>query len=168
MVARDGSRDVGSARHETTAERYDRNFGELLQELRVVQTGTQVLFAFLLSIAFTRVFQDSNGYLHAAYVATLLLTVLATGLLVAPAAYHRQHFQRGVKNEVVLVSHRLARAGLLTLALAISGAVLVALMIVLDDPWHSVVAGCVLVVLLGLWFAIPSLRRTPDDEEETS
>ncbi len=59
------------------------------------------------------------------------------------------------------VSHRLARAGLLILALAISGAVLVALMVVMDDPWHAVVAGCVLVVLLGLWFSVPSLRRVP-------
>ncbi len=82
------------ARDETPAERYDRNFSELLQELRVVQTGTQVLFAFLLSIAFTQVFQRQDQQLHAVYVVTLLLTVLATGLLVAPAAYHRQHFRR--------------------------------------------------------------------------
>ena len=153
----DGSRSP--LRNETEAERYDRNFSELLQELRVVQTGAQLLFAFLLTVAFSNRFAAETERVRGVYVATLLLTTLATGLLIAPAAYHRHHFRRGLKGEVVQVGHLLAQAGIATLALAIASAVLLVMLVVVETwlAWGLAVA--TLVMLASLWFAVPTLRR---------
>jgi Family of unknown function (DUF6328) len=157
---------AGDGRDETEAERYDRNFNELLQELRVMQTGGQLLFAFLLTVAFTERFARSEARLQWVYVVVLLCTVLATGLLIAPAAYHRQHFRQGLKAEVVLAGHRLARAGLVFLAGAMSGTVLLVLMEVGSTRVGVVVGVATLAILLLLFFGIPSLRRGGTDQED--
>ena len=111
---------------------------ELLQELRVAQTGVQILFAFLLTLVFQPRFAEINEVQRWTYVVTLLLSVLTAGLLVAPAAVHRITFRRGVKIETVQLGHRLFTAGLATLAFTLSGGVL----LVFD-------------VAVGHWFAIP-------------
>lgn len=111
-------------RNETPLERDDRNFSELLQELRVIQTGVQILFAFLLTLAFTPRFPGLDAVQRGTYMATLLLAVLAAVLFTAPAALHRALFRRGAKRKIVDVSSRLAAAGLAVLALALTGAVL--------------------------------------------
>ena len=82
-------------RGERPLERADRNMIEMLQELRVAQTGVQILFAFLLSLSFTERFADIDDFQQWTYVVTLLLTALTTGLLVAPAAIHRMLFGAG-------------------------------------------------------------------------
>lgn len=97
-----------TARNETPLQRADRNFVELLQELRVTQTGVRILFAFLLSLAFTSRFGDLDPVQRVTYVVTLLLSVLAAALFTAPAALHRSLFQQGAKPRIVQVSSRLA------------------------------------------------------------
>jgi hypothetical protein len=99
-------------RSECDLERADRNMNELLQELRVAQTGVQILFAFLLTLVFQQRFADITEAQRWTYVVTLLLSVVTAGLLVAPAAVHRVTFQRGLKMETVLLGHRLFTAGL--------------------------------------------------------
>src|SRR3954470_423213 len=79
----------GSGRSETPLERWDRNFGELLQELRVAQTGVQVLFAFLLTLPFTNRFERIAGIDRYTYVGTVVAAAAATALLIAPVSYHR-------------------------------------------------------------------------------
>lgn len=91
-------------RDETPAQRLDRNWGELLQELRVAQTGTQILFAFLLGIAFTPIFARADDFTHRVFAATLVLCGLATGLLVGPVAFHRLVFRRGLKGLAAAVA----------------------------------------------------------------
>lgn len=113
-----------TARNETPLERADRNFGELLQELRVTQTGVQILFAFLLTLAFTQRFPSLDTFQRATYVTTLLFAVLAAALFTAPAALHRSLFQRGAKARIVQVSSRLATVGMGVLVLAFTGSVL--------------------------------------------
>jgi hypothetical protein len=157
---------AGDGRDETEAERYDRNFNELLQELRVMQTGGQLLFAFLLTVAFTERFARSEARLQWVYVIVLLCTVLASGLLIAPAAYHRKHFREGIKEEVVVTGHRLARAGLFFLAAAMAGTVLLVLMEVASLTLGILVGGITLAILLLLWFGIPSLRRGGMNQED--
>lgn len=147
-------------RDESEDERYDRNFNELLQELRVTQTGTQIFFAFLLTIAFTGVFRDSDDYIQDVYTATLLLCAVATALLIAPVALHRILFQHGYKREIVLWGSRLALAGTYVLMLALAGALLLAL----DFPvGRSAAITTTAVVLAGfvvLWVCVPfALRR---------
>ena len=149
-------------RAERPLERADRNMVELLQELRVAQAGVQILFAFLLSLAFTERFARIDQVQLRTYVVTLLLAVTTAGLLVAPAAVHRMTFQRGVKPQTVQLGHRLFALGLALLALTLSGSVLLVLDIAVGRGFAVPVAAAVAVMLLALWFAlpIPLLRGT--------
>src|SRR6185437_5639709 len=100
------------SRNESAAHRLDRNFSELLQELRVAQTGVQILFAFLLSIAFQQRFTSLQNYQRVFYLVTLMAAALAAVLLIAPVAVHRMLFRQHLKDEVVALTSRLAVAGL--------------------------------------------------------
>ncbi|MBJ3810275.1 hypothetical protein JGB26_24710 [Streptomyces flavofungini] len=136
-------------------ERADRNFVELLQELRVTQTGVQILFAFLLTLAFTPRFPSLDALQRATYVTTLLLAVLAAALFTAPAAVHRGLFGRGAKPLVVRVSSRLAGAGLAVLVLALTGSVLLVVDVAASRTGAFVAAAATLVVCGGLWGLLP-------------
>src|SRR3954453_5682074 len=114
----------GSGREgETSAQRADRNFSDLLEELRVAQTGVQILVAFLLTIPFQQRFPQLSPALRRVYDATLTSAVLAAVLLIAPVAFHRGVFREHLKARLVQASHRLAIAGLALLAVAITGSV---------------------------------------------
>ena len=113
-----------SGREESEAERLDRNLGELLQELRVALPGVQVLFAFLLAVPFQQNFTTISEFEKKVYFATLLLTALSAALLIAPSAYHRLTFRYQQKHRLVFISNRLAIAGLGTLALAMTCAIM--------------------------------------------
>jgi hypothetical protein len=134
---------------------------EMLQELRVTQTGVQILFAFLLSLSFTQRFATINDFQRWTYITTLLFSACTAGLFVAPAAVHRVTFRRGVKAETVQLGHRLFGAGLATLVATLVGCVLLVLDIVVGRAFAVIVASVVLVVIVGLWFAppLPVLRR---------
>ncbi|HEX5568348.1 MAG TPA: DUF6328 family protein [Streptomyces sp.] len=149
-----------NSRRETPVERDDRNFVELLQELRVIQTGVQILFAFLLTLAFTQRFTHLDAAQRGMYITTLLLAVVSAILFTAPAALHRALFRRGAKRLVVEVSARLAAAGLAVLALALTGAVLLVVDVVLGRTTGIVVSGCVLATCTAMWVVLPlGLRR---------
>lgn len=133
---------------------------ELLQGVRVAQIGVQVLFAGLLTLSFTDRFSRLDDFQRGTYVVTLLLAVVTTGLLVAPAAAHRMTFARGVKPLTVRLSHRLFVAGLVTLALTLTGAVLLVLDATVARGLAVALAAAAAVVLCVLWFVVPlPLRR---------
>lgn len=138
-------------------ERADRNFSELLQELRVTQTGVQILFAFLLTLAFTPRFASLDALQRGAYVATLLLAVLAAMLLTAPAAVHRMLFRRRAKLLIVDVSARLTAAGLMALGLTLTGAVLLVVDVALGRGAAVAASAGTFVVCGGLWVVLPRL-----------
>src|SRR6266508_4388199 len=98
-------------RQESELQRLDRNFNELLQELRVAQTGVQILFAFLLTLAFTQRFGEVTGFQRGLYYGTLVAAALATSLLIAPVSLHRLLFRRHQKGRVVIAANRLAGGG---------------------------------------------------------
>src|SRR5438067_345408 len=112
------------SRQETELERYDRNLTELMGELRVALPGVQVLFAFLLVVPFNQRFGRVSQFERQLYFGTLLLTLLASMLLIAPTIIHRLEFRRGEKAHVVHIANRLMTAGLVVLATAMSTAVL--------------------------------------------
>src|ERR1700722_8325384 len=101
------------ARQETEAHQLDRNWAELIQELRVIGTGVQILFAFLLSIAFQARFARTTGFQRDDYLVTLMLSGAAAAIFIAPVAVHRLLFRFRVKDEVVNVTNVLALAGLI-------------------------------------------------------
>ena len=161
-----GSRADG--RGEGPLQRADRNMIELLQELRVAQTGVQILFAFLLTLSFTERFGSIDEVQRWTYVVTLLCSVLTAGLFVAPAAVHRVTFRRGVKAETVQMGHQLFTLGLGALALTLTGSVLLVLDVAVGRPFAITAAGVACIVLCLLWFALrlPLLRRSRIDRDD--
>src|SRR3954469_23685586 len=93
---------------ETPKQRWDRNFGDLLQELRVAQTGIQILFAFLLTLPFSNGFPRTTEFQRDVYVVSLLAAAAATAMIIAPVAFHQALFRRGRKPELVRFGHRMA------------------------------------------------------------
>ena len=142
-------------RGEGPLRRADRNMIELLQELRVAQTGVQILFVFLLSLSSTERFGRIEEFQRWTYVVTLLLSVLTAGLLVGPAAAHRIMFAHGVKAATVELGQRLFLIGLGVLALTLTGAVLLVLEVAVGRAFGVPMAAVVGVVLVGLWFVLP-------------
>lgn len=151
--------DAGRRLGETAEEQLDRNYGELLQELRVTQTGTQILFAFLLTIAFSPVFAEADRFSRDVYAVTLVMCAVATALLIAPVAVHRTVFRQGLRRELVRLSNRCALAGVHVLLVAVAGALLLALDTVLARPAAVVVAGVVAFLTVGLWVVLPLVMR---------
>lgn len=148
-----------AGRNESELERWDRNLSELLQELRVAQTGVQILFAFLLTVAFSNRFARTDPMQKWVYVTTLLVTACATALLIAPVSYHRLFFRRGHKPEVVRAANRFAVSGLVFLLLAIVGTILLAVDAVAGATLAIVCAAVAAVVYTALWYALPLRRR---------
>ncbi len=147
-------------RDETEEERDDRNLLELLQELRVGALGVQVLFGFLLSLPFFAVrFSRLSHFQRELYVANLLLAALATALFSGPVAYHRLVFRHHRKTRLVVVSNLMAIFGLATVALAITGSVLLAVSYVERGLIVPVIAVVTFVIFVSLWFVLPLIGR---------
>lgn len=142
-------------RHETPLQRLDRHWTELLQELRVVQTGIQLLTGILLTLPFQSRFADLSTFQQSVYLVTLVCAVLSGGLLIAPVALHRVLFRRRARRVTVQVAHRLALVGLGLLAVALVGIVLLIFDVVLGRVAAVVAAAGIALVLLGLWLLLP-------------
>lgn len=150
------------ARQETATERLDRNWSSLLQELRVVQTGVQLLTGFLLTLPFQQRFDALSASMRAVYLATTGSSVGATVLLIAPVGLHRVLFRQRRLKTLVSAAHRLAYAGLLLLGAALTGVVTVV---------FDAVAGSVTALIAGVtagsafivfWLVLPlALRARP-------
>ncbi len=157
-----GSAEVPDARQETTAQRDDRNLSELIQELRVVGLGVQVLFGFLLSLPFSSQFDRLSGGQRDLYLVNVVLSATATVLLIGPVAYHRLVFRRGLKERLVRFANRLAILGLAAVGLAVLSSVLLVVWYVAGAASGWVVTGIMGAALAALWFALPlASRRTP-------
>lgn len=146
-------------REEDPAKRWDRNYSELLQELRVAQTGVQILFAFLLTIPFSARFAEETGpFDRFVYVFTVVTTALAMALLIAPATHHRQVFRQGRKPELVLTSSRMAGAGLAVMLVSVMGAVYLVLDVVAGLGWAAAIVGFLAALYIFLWYVVPRLN----------
>lgn len=168
-AGRDGSTRRGRAgylREETEAARLDRNYGELLQELRVAQTGVQILFAFLLSIAFQQRFTQIEDYQRYLYLGTLACAACAAILLIAPVAVHRMMFGQHLKDEVVALTARSAEIGLGFLGLAMMCAVFLIADVVSGTAMAVVLTAPLSIVVLIAWYVMPSVRmRAAADQD---
>ena len=146
-------------REESQAQRDDRNLAELLQELRISGLGVQVLFGFLLSLPFTVRFTKLSHGQRELYLASLVLSAVATALLLGPVAYHRVVFRRRQKEPLVRAASVMATLGLATVGLAISAAVLLASSTVATGLPAALITLFVVLMFGGLWFAFPITRR---------
>jgi hypothetical protein len=143
---------------EPEQERLNRNMNELLQELRVSQTGVQILFAFLLAVPFAQRFKEVTAFQRDVYFVTLLLAAAASALFIGPVAFHRLLFRRQEKAYLITTSNWMAISGLACVALAITGV----LLLITDFLFSGVAAAAVTVaaglVFLFLWFVLPLFR----------
>jgi hypothetical protein len=151
-----------SAPEETPKERVDRELIELLNGLRVILPGVQVLLAFLLTVPFSSGFAKASSTDRLVYFATVLLTVAATGALTMPAAYHRIRFRQGDKEEMLRLSNTFAIVGLGLLTLAMATVVFLITNVLYGGAAAILVSFVVFVVLGISWFAIPVFRRVED------
>ncbi|QNI08925.1 hypothetical protein GAN17_23750 [Mycobacterium kubicae] len=151
-------------RGETELQRLDRNWTSLLQELRVVQTGVQLLTGFLLTLPFQQRFDILGDDMRVVYLVTVGCSVAATLLLIAPVGMHRLLFRRHRLAVLVSAAHRCAYAGLVLLGLALTGVTV----IIFDGVAGSVagvIAGvCALAMFAVFWLVVPLLLRTRDVE----
>jgi hypothetical protein len=146
-------------RGESEAQRLNRHWNELLQELRVVQTGVQVLTGFLLTVPFQARFAELDHLQRAVYLSSVLLSVLSTGFLIAPVALHRWLFRVGARPLMVGHAQRLAIAGIALLCLTLVLVVWLVFDFVLGRAWGHVIGAGLLITLIALWVALPLTAR---------
>jgi uncharacterized membrane protein len=144
---------------ENEAEKLDRNWNELLQELRVSQTGVQILTGFLLTLPVQPSFHDLSTFERGAYVVAISASIVATCLLISPVTMHRLLFRQRRKESIVRVGDMVAKLGLVTLALAITAVVTLVFAIVFDQT-VGMVAGAVALLMFSLaWLVLPLWMR---------
>ncbi len=149
----------GRGRSETALERVDRNLAELTGELRVVVTGVQVLFAFLLIVPFDARFAGVGSLERTVYFITLMLAALAAICTIAPAAHHRLLFRDDDKEYLVVVANRVVITGLGFLALAMCGCLLLVATELFGAAAGALTVGVGVIVFALLWFGMPLYRR---------
>ena len=149
----------GSGREESESERFDRNLGELLQELRVALPGVQVLFAFLLAVPFQQHFSTIDSFQKDVYFATLICTAISAAMLISPSAYHRLTFRYQQKRRLILYANRFAIAGLTFLALAMTGAIMLITDYLFGTVATVITTACAVLVFGFFWYALPLHRR---------
>jgi hypothetical protein len=151
-------RDQGwdnTARSETEMQRLDRNWVSLLQELRVVQTGVQLLTGFLLTLPFQPRFDGLSTAMRVVYLATVGCSVAATVLLEAPVGIHRLLFRRHRRLSVVSIAHRLAYSGLLLMGLALAGVAVIIFGVVAGHTAGAIAGICALTAQVYFWVVVP-------------
>lgn len=144
---------------ENGQERRARELAEMLQELRVVLPGVQVLFAFLLTVPFAVGFGEVSPLQKDVFFGVLVCTALSTGLLIAPSAHHRLLWRRRAREHRLKVANRLIIAGIALLLPAIAGSLFVITDILFGSRPASVVTAAIAVFLAYVWFVMPLTYR---------
>lgn len=133
----------------------DRNWSELLQEIRVTETGVQILTGFLLTVPFSYRFEKLDAFQRDAYLFVLSGSILTTALVVAPVAFHRILFRHRARPWLVAAANRCARAGLVFLALTISGVLFLVFDLVAGRTPAFLALGAGVVLFVALWGLVP-------------
>ena len=157
---------------ESEKQRWQRNFADLLQELRVAQTGVQILFAFLLTLPFSAGFDRTTDFQRDVYILALLTAAASAAMIISPVAFHRALFRQGRKPELVRFAHRMATGGLFFMLIAMVSSVLLVSDFVLDRPIAFLLSALTGLWFLTFWAILPFSRRNwgeddIDDEDDS-
>lgn len=150
---------------EDEGERLDRELIELLNELRVIMPGVQVLFGFLLTVPFQQGFEKIDAFQRDVYFATLVLTAIAAAFLMAPSAFHRLTFRAGQKPYLLKLGTRQMIVGMVALALAMNGTLLLLTDILFHSLTVAITVACSATLFAWLWFGL-ALRRLASGKTE--
>lgn len=146
-------------RGETALQRVDRNWLEILQELRVLQTGIQILTGFLLTLPFQSRFPELDSFQIAVYLVLVVLSALITALLLGTVIMHRTFFRLRIKEALVRHAHRILRLTMVLVALVLVGTTGLIFDIVLDRAAGTITAIGLAVLILALWVAVPEVLK---------
>jgi Family of unknown function (DUF6328) len=158
----DDGQDDGKSEDESRRERLERNWDQLLQELRVTQTGVQLLTGFLLTLPFQQKFASLDTVQVTIYLVTVGCAAAATALIIAPVAFHRIVFRQHEKHWLVRAAHVLAFGGLSGLALAVVGVIWLIFDVVLGRTASTAAGAVTAAVFAVLWLAVPITLRRED------
>jgi hypothetical protein len=156
---RDDKDDQAGQTDEDHKERVDRELIELLNELRVVLPGVQVLFAFLLTVPFSNGFSKMTDLQRDVYFVAFITATIATILLIAPSTYHRIQFRQGDKERLLFTANRMAITGTVFLAAAVSASVYVITDVLFHAAWAAVITALTAVFAVGMWYVLPLTRK---------
>lgn len=148
---------AADGRNESPAERSDRNWTELLQEFRVLQTGVQLLSGFLLTLPFTPLFDTMDSFQRGLYLAMVVLAAATTSVLLGPIAVHRRLFGSHRKEYLVTVGHRLAHVVLAMAASLVVGTTVLVFDVVLSRPVAFGVGAAMTALVIGTVVVLPAL-----------
>jgi heme O synthase-like polyprenyltransferase len=143
-------------------EDLNRELIELLNELRVALPGVQVLFAFLLAVPFTNRFGRVTSFQRDVYFVALLSTLVGSVLLIAPSVYHRIRWRQQDKEHMLRTANRLAIAGTVFLALAMSASIMLVTDVLFSTTWAAVVAAISAGLFAWFWYGLPLVRELRD------
>ena len=144
---------------ETVSERLDREVDELMQELRAVIPGAQVLFGLLLTVAFTDRFKELGDTERYVFFATFVSALLALVLLLGPASFHRVRFRRGDKERLLRVGNREMISALVFVALSIGGVAYLVTSIVITTSVAALTSGLLMTAAGLVWWVVPLTGR---------
>jgi hypothetical protein len=150
---------ANDGRPETENQRLDRNWAELLQELRVIQTGTQILTGFLLAAVFQSRFDDLDAFQRDVYLVLVVSSILTTLVGLAPVSLHRTLFRRRAKDRIVRYTDYFVQVTLAGVALTVAGIGLLIFDLVLGRWWGIAFAVFILAVVTVLWVVVPRVIR---------
>ena len=145
----------GAGRDETATERADRKWNDMLQELRVIQTGAQLTAGFLLTLPFQERFTDLTEVQRNAYLVLVVLAAAITALVLSPVAIHRRLSGQQVKDRLVAASHVIVRSVLVLMGLLVAGIVAFVFDVVIDRTSAFVAGGALLVLLVTMLGIVP-------------
>ncbi|WEO77327.1 DUF6328 family protein [Cryobacterium sp. SO2] len=146
-------------RTETPTEQLDRNWAELLQELRVIQTGTQILTGFLLAAVFQSRFADLDAFQRDTYLVLVVTSIVTTLVGLAPVSLHRVLFRRQAKDTIVRYTDYFVQATLAGVAITVAGIGLLIFDLVLGRAWGVAFAAFIVLVVLVIWIVVPRRIR---------
>lgn len=157
MVIPPGTDDRPDGRNETRVERYDRNWGDILQELRAVQTGTQIISGFLLAAVFQPRFADLDTYQLVLYLLLVVFACTATLLGLGPVILHRMLFGQRQKARIVRIGSGLLLADLVVVSLLAAGVTSLIFDVALGRPAGFIALGAALLAVVLLWTIVPRI-----------
>jgi Family of unknown function (DUF6328) len=162
--SKQGTRDKDT--RESPKERSERRWNEMLQELRVAQTGVQILTGFLLTLPFSQRFDELAPSAKVAYLITVCSSILAAGLIIAPVSYHRVLFGKQEKDWLIRAGNNSARAGLALLGVTMCGVIFLVFDLIVSRSAAYIGSGATFVVLLVLWLVVPMVGGHADPETD--
>jgi predicted neutral ceramidase superfamily lipid hydrolase len=153
---------------ESDADRLDRELEELLQELRVLLPGVQVLFAFLLTLPFTDKFSTISTFERGVYFAAFSATTVSALLLVSPGVRHRTRFRKHDKEAIVRSGTRLSLAGTALLGIAIDAVAFLIADFLYGRTVAIAAASVVFVLIAWFWYGWAVTRHVVKDSPSTT